>query len=397
MAKPNPLATCTFAPPTAWSQQPPPAGIVLGALWNPWVSFTVYLPALQLATYRGKAAGLLQDFRSVLMKNADVPSIEYVRASYNADDVATETASSSSGVTTMRHLNRRRGRSLMQSSALTSFPVPITIYVLVWFPTNWMFLLGSTPGQTSLDWLVFRLLQLPSLVLQHQDYPQLNISGVQVTDVCCSVATPSLRLHPNGGGGTQVESSIANLGNDVLGWEGLAAQAPELLLLQNMSVSAGVGITINIAAVAAANTDPPSISLQGAAYLETPFSPKETFIEPPAAVYDIVDANSLPIHRSYMICRLPPGGAAALVVDTTAGVVDLIHSGVDCSGGAAALYIDMTRPNQPGEVYIIKYSAWNSRGIPARPRFRLVVITDACGKKGEYFCFELGRCSVGGM
>ncbi|EFJ46527.1 hypothetical protein VOLCADRAFT_93090 [Volvox carteri f. nagariensis] len=354
----------------AWSQQPPPAGIVLGAPWNPWVSFTVYLPALQPATYMGEDAGLLQDFRSVLMKNADVPSIEYVRASYNADDVATQSASSSSGVTTMRRLNRRRGRSLMQSSALTSFPLPVTIYALVWFPTNWMFLLGPTPGQTSLDWLVFRLLQLPSLVLQHQDYPRLNISGVQVTDVRCSVATPSLRLRPNVGGGTQVESSIPNLGNDVLGWEGLAAQAPELLLLQNMS---------------------------GAAYLETPFSPKETFIEPPVAVYDIIDANSLPIYRSYMICRLPPGGAAALAVDMTAGIVDLIHSGVNCSGGAAALYIDMTRPNQPGEVYVIKYSAWNSRGIPARPRFRLVVITDACGKKGEYFCFELGRCSVGGM
>lgn len=81
-----------------------------------------------------------------------------------------------------------------------------------------------------------------------------------------------------------------------------------------------------------------------------------SFREPNVVVSDPIDAYSLTPTKQYRICNTPPASAYG----TTAGA--LATSALVCRS-TAVYYIDAAAPNRPGEVYVITYTATNSRGM----------------------------------
>ncbi|KAG2430825.1 hypothetical protein HXX76_009800 [Chlamydomonas incerta] len=318
--------------------------------FNPSVSFTATLPAMSAATYPGAVANLVKDYRAIITRSASLPSIEYV--------VAAAAVAASAG-----------SAGDPEVVSLTTLP-------------------GLFPNQTALDAFVFRLRHLPAAALSAPAaFPAFNASNALVTDISCSVATPSLMdsalLLEDGGAAAATAVVVAVVNVDL---SGAGAEVAAL--------AAASGF--NLSALAAADTTPPTISVEGGTVSLVSASATSPYLDPPAVASDALDGvGRLDLVATHRLCRLPPAGLAGLAMASEEpGDLDLTASGLEC-GAALLPYINVSTPNGAGEVWLTTWGAVNSRGIPAAPRYHVTLVTDPCTAADEVWCAAFGRCSVG--
>ncbi|EFJ47853.1 hypothetical protein VOLCADRAFT_91477 [Volvox carteri f. nagariensis] len=367
---------------------PPRPPWVVSPLVNPLVTFVAEFPYVNPDKYPGKMYGVLSHFKSIVTINARLPSRDYVQASM--------------AITAGDHEDAQRGTGAYQLQGK------------VWFPTDWREIRTQLNCQSNavgckdvVNSFVDALMRFPSSVLglpTIANYRSFNAKDVVVSQVNATIPgvnglntddEGSSSTGGTGGQGGGVDVVDVNVGK---GGSSSPTSSPSP---GSSSGSSSVSSTIDMGTLGANNKDPPTIHVQaskgdvlGDTVYQWPASESSPFVEPPVTTSDPIDSVNVATKKSYSVCRLPPGGLDSLVMGTEPGDLDVVASGLVCS---AAPSLDSSRPNQPGEAFLVEYRAINSRKIAAKPKRLVVVITDPCKSSGEFWCFTLNRCSVAGQ
>ncbi|GLC36884.1 hypothetical protein PLESTM_000514400 [Pleodorina starrii] len=357
---------------------------------NPMVSFNLTLPATSVTLYPGGAETMLADYRTLLASSAGLPSTDNVLASLS-------TASSTSG------------------SVLLAFKV--------YFDSDWASTTSSFASMTSLEWFYFRLSNLPASVLQDKaTYPDLDASVVKVTALSLSEPFAST-LASKQSTATSSESAVSSPASiTILSYD-----------FDSDPVAAAPSSSSVLTLPAAAVPSPPMLTMLGQPYVEV--LETEAFTDLGVTAYDVIDGFNVEARVTVRTCVRAPD-PAALVAAANVAAVSTSHatgsrttvsaaaaaaaratppSAFTCSGASptssggdksaatsnqslaifasGAVTLKGNSISAATQMYLLSYSAVNSRGVAAAPRYRVLVIKSRCNG-GEFWCPSLSACSI---
>ncbi|GFR47550.1 hypothetical protein Agub_g9275, partial [Astrephomene gubernaculifera] len=384
---------------------------------NPLVALNVVLPAVSLTSYPGGTSTLLANFQSLLAARAGVSSASNVivwELRAGAGSNGSSTTSGSSGVTFVSQ---------------------------VWFDANWSSISSGFASMSALQFFYYRLQNQPEpLLTDATNYPAFNATGVQISNLSLSEPFASTLA------ASTTPADVA----------GSAPVAPAITILdldldQDPASAAAASASTPMTLPTAVLASPPLLTLVGEPYMEV--LEQNTFTDPGAFVFDSVDGFSMDVRVAVRLCVRQPGlsqlmydvnsaaatastanngnnGSAAISVasltaaasaaaqaappavfnciNTTSlsyGASIATTGGNATSGGSTiigiysvgAVTLNTSIPNTASRMYLLSYSAVNSRGIAAAPRHRAVIVQPRCDTSaGEFWCVARSACSVGG-
>ncbi|GLC66107.1 hypothetical protein PLESTF_000385600 [Pleodorina starrii] len=374
---------------------------------NPVVSLNLTLPAASLTSYPGGPETMLADYRALLASRAGLSSTDNVVVSLTPTSSTNVSSGSSSG---------------SGSTVMLSFQV--------YFDSNWASTTSSFSSMTSLEWFYFRLANLPASVLQDKaTYPDLDASVVKVAAISLDEQSAATLAAT-----TTTASDVA----------GASPPAVPIILsseLDSDPVAAAPSSSSVLTLPAAAVSSPPMLTMLGQPYVEV--LETETFTDPGVYVYDAIDGFNVEARVAVRLCARKPNleslmyaldaaAAAASAVGTpaagngtsvaaaAAAAAQVAPPSVfTCPGGAAAngtssnssssssqvttfpngdVMLNSSAINAATQMYLLSYSAVNSRGTAATARYRAVVVRPRCDTAGgEFWCPAVSACSVGGV
>ncbi|GLI62029.1 hypothetical protein VaNZ11_004606, partial [Volvox africanus] len=352
---------------------------------NPVVSLNLSLSAAAVASYPGGPETMLSDYRTLLASRAGLAS---------TDNVVVSISTAAAGDTNNA------------GNIMLSFQV--------YFGADWTNTSSSFASMTSLEWFYYRLKNLPASVLEDRAaYPALNATAVQVTAISLDETTASTLAASTSS--PDVASSNAGMSITILSEE------------LDIETTTTPAVALPVVAVSA----PPVITILGEPYIE--ILETDTFTDPGAYVYDPIDGFNLDSRVTLRVCAyesnldavmydIDAAASAASAVGTptrngtsvTAAAVAAAQvappsiftcqsstSGNSSTGqltiySAGSLTINGGAIDAKKQIYLLSYSAVNSRAAAATPRYRAVVVKPRCNTAdGEFWCPALSACSVG--
>ena len=308
----------------------------------------------------------------------------------------------------------------------------------IWFDSNWASVSSGFAAMSALQFFYLRLTSLPGpLLTDTAAYPALPATSVAASNVSLSEPFASLLLGSS----------------DAVNADGSTAGAAAPLTILPISLSdASTVTTASVLAAAAASGDPalaapPVLTLVGEPYVEVVEG--GSFADPGAYMYDPLDGFSAAagVRVTVRLCSRPSDvaslmyalNAAAAAASATAGASGNATTAAAVSVAAVAeaaapppavfsclsspalsaaananssanatatsgsltvfasgFTLDASTANAASQMYLLSYSAVNSRGAAAVPRHRALVVRSRCNAAaGEFWCPALGACSVG--
>ncbi|KXZ41637.1 hypothetical protein GPECTOR_350g101 [Gonium pectorale] len=372
---------------------------------NPLITLNVRMPAVSLSSYPGGASSLLANYRSLLAGRAGVSSTDNVRV-WDLR-VVPAAGNGSSGV---------------------------LIISQIWFDSDWASRTSGFSSMSSLEYFYFRLKNMPQpLLTDAANYPAFNTAGIQVTNVSLSEPFAS-----NLAASTTV--------SDVAGSSSTKAITIIPMDLDSDPAATAATATPIIAVPAATMASPPVITLVGEPYVEV--QEPNNFTDPGAYVFDKVDGFGMDVRVAVRVCvrrkdvsalmyalnlaasansaagggavagatvsaaaaaaaqvAPPPVFACSTANNSSANSTSNSTTGTGSDGNSTVLVyvggsfsLNASAINASSQVYLLTYTAVNSRRLTATPRYRAVVVQARCNAAaGEFWCASLSACSVGRM
>ncbi|EFJ49748.1 hypothetical protein VOLCADRAFT_89514 [Volvox carteri f. nagariensis] len=366
---------------------------------NPVVSLNLTLSAASMTSYPGGPETMLADYRALLASRAGLTSIDNIAVSLIPVATGSHSNSDSPG------------------TVMLSFKVYFTDWART---TN-----RSAVMMAALERFYFRIINSPATILQDEAYPGLYDSTVQVTAVSLDETTESAlasRLTASDVEGSTADPSIDILLEDYLDSDTSAATTSSSTSVATLPASSTI-------------SSPPVITLIGDPYMEV--QEADTFSDPGVYVYDSIDGFAVDARVTVRICAQIPnleevmyaldaaGATASGTVGTAAGRGMSVAAAAKaaaqaapppvftCVGGTAGsnsttgqltIYpnggptLNSSSINAVTQMYLLSYSAVNSRATAAIPRYRAVAVKPQCRTAdGEFWCPSLSACSIRGV
>ncbi|KAG2436559.1 hypothetical protein HYH02_011496 [Chlamydomonas schloesseri] len=379
---------------------------------NPLVTLNVEYPGLASpAAYPGGATGLLADVRRLLAARAGLAAPDNV---------------------------------VVWSLGAGAAGTGVKLVMQIWFDAKWASISSGFSAMSALQFFYLRLTSLPGPLLSDPAaYPALPAAGIAASNVSLSEPFASQLLGSS--------TATAADGTTTTG-------TPLTILPISLSdaTSGGGSTTLTTSAVlaaAAASGDPalaapPVLTLVGEPYVEVVEG--GNFTDPGAYMYDPLDGfgAAAGVRVTVRLCSRRPDlatlmyalDAAAAAASAAAGASGNATTAAAVSAAAVAaasapppavftcltspalsaaanssssagnataasgsltvfasgFALDASTANAASQMYLLSYSAVNSRGAAAVPRHRALVVRPRCdAAAGEFWCPALGACSVG--
>ncbi|GIM03190.1 hypothetical protein Vretimale_7995 [Volvox reticuliferus] len=362
---------------------------------NPVVSLNLSLSAAAVTSYPGGPEAMLVDYRTLLASRAGLDSTYNIIVSF--------------------------GAAAAGGSADTSNSGAIMLSFQVYFGADWASTSSSFPSMTALEWFYYRLKNLPASALEDRTaYPALDAAAVQVTAVSLDETTAS----------TLAASTSAP------GVAGSNAEMPVIILSEELdtetTATASSLSSSTVTIPVAAFSSPPVITILGELYIE--ILETDTLTDPGAYAYDSIEGFNVDLRVTVRVCAhtsnldvimydidaaastasaigTPARNGTSVAAAAVAAAQVAPPSNFNCQSNtssnsssgqltvypAGGLTINGSAINAITQIYLLSYSAVNSRAVAATPRYRAVIVKPRCNTaNGEFWCPALSACSVGG-